>query len=166
MIKDRQTVGLLTSAQQDRQVGAPRVRGHGTGRSNYVETIKNNRGVSRKHVAACEDDDLLDDYEDGEVDIDSGTEDIIQDRRMSDRRMGIGAAQAANRPTSASQSRPSRDRKLDGLAARSSVRPASASIAAILAQSSALVELALYVQAVPLIAIFIFALVRQQAVAR
>jgi len=103
----------------------------GTGRSNYVETIKNNRGVSRKHVAACEDDDLLDDYEDGEVDIDSGTEDIIQDRRMSDRRMGIGAAQAANRPTSASQSRPSRDRKLDGLAARSSVRPASASIAAI-----------------------------------
>jgi hypothetical protein len=92
----------------------------------------NRRGI-HEQMGALEDDDLLDDYEDGEVDVDSGTEEIIQDRKMSiqDRKMSGGAARAVNRPTSASQSRPLNDVQSIGSAARSSVRPASASVAVI-----------------------------------
>jgi hypothetical protein len=98
----------------------------GLDRFKSVDPNNSNRGGIHEQMGALEDDDLLDDYEDGEVDVDSGTEEIIQDRRMSG-----GAARDVNRPTSASQSRPLKDVQSIASAARSSVRPASASVAVI-----------------------------------
>jgi hypothetical protein len=67
------------------------------------------------------DDDLLDDYEDGQADdVDSGTEDFIRERKLT-----INHTRAAGRPASASVVLGPRE------GARPSGRPASASIAAV-----------------------------------
>lgn len=71
--------------------------------------------------------DFFDDDEDGEVDIDSGTEDFIQSHKMS-----TGHVRAGTRPASTSLCRPhERGLSRDALPPRNLGRPTSASIASI-----------------------------------
>lgn len=114
-----------SSATLTDERGHAGIRGDWDGGGKGVNENGNRHG--RQMRLGLLDDDLLDDdCEDGEVDVDSGTEEFIQDSKTS-----AGHVRDATRPASASLSRPREAISRDGLAPRNTGRPASASIAVI-----------------------------------